>query len=225
MNSVSEATLLDRDLRQRDLIPPAALSKTNCTVIGVGAIGRQVALQLAAIGVPRLQLIDFDTVEEVNLASQGFLHDDLGRPKVQATADLCQQIHPMLNVVETNDRFRRSQDDVGNTVFCCVDSIDTRRLIWRSLQEYVQFFCDGRMSGEVIRVLSVANEAGRSHYPSTLFTSEEAFRGTCTARSTIYTANIAAGLMIQQFTRWLRHLPVDNDLQFNLLSSELSVIC
>lgn len=93
MTQVTHATVSDRDLRQRDLIPPEALSKTNCTVIGVGAIGRQVALQLAAIGVPRLQLIDFDTVEEVNLASQGYLQDDLGRPKVQATADLCQQIH------------------------------------------------------------------------------------------------------------------------------------
>lgn len=225
MTHASEATLSDRDLRQRDLVPPEALAKTSCTVIGVGAIGRQVALQLAAIGVPQLQLIDFDTVEEVNLASQGFLHDDLGRPKVQATADLCQQIYPMLDVVEINDRFRRSQHEVGNVVFCCVDSIDTRRLIWQSVQEQVQFFCDGRMSGEVIRVLSVANEAGRSHYPTTLFSQGAAFRGTCTARSTIYTANIAAGWMIQQFTRWLRHLPVDADLQLNLLSSELSVIC
>ena len=37
------------------------------TVVGVGAIGRQVALQLAAIGIPKLQLIDHDTVEPVNL--------------------------------------------------------------------------------------------------------------------------------------------------------------
>lgn len=225
MTHAPEVTTSDRDLRQRDLIPPEVLAKTSCTVIGVGAIGRQVALQLAAIGVPRLQLIDFDTVETVNLAPQGYLHDDLGRPKVQATADLCQQIHPMLDVVEINDRFRRSQHEVGNVVFCCVDSIDTRRLIWESVRDQVQFFCDGRMSGEVIRVLTVASEAGRSHYPTTLFSQGEAFQGACTARSTIYTANIAAGLMIQQFSRWLRHLPVDIDLQFNLLSSELSVIC
>ena len=224
MNEETNPALADRNLRQRELIPPEALAKTSCTVIGVGAVGRQVALQLAAIGVPRLQLIDFDTVEQVNLASQGFLHDDLGRPKVQATADLCQLIYPMLEVVEINDRFRRSQQEVGNTVFCCVDSIDTRRLIWQSIQNRVPFFCDGRMSGEVIRVLTVAGEHGRERYPTTLFTQGEAFMGTCTARSTIYTANIAAGLMVQQFSRWLRHLPSDNDLQFNLLSSELTVV-
>ncbi len=62
----------DRDLRQRELVPPEALAKADCTVIGIGAIGRQVALQLAAMGVPTLQLIDFDTVEAVNLAPQGY---------------------------------------------------------------------------------------------------------------------------------------------------------
>ena len=223
MNAVTRTVTADRDLRQRDLVPPEALVSTDCTVIGVGAIGRQVALQLAAIGAPKLQLIDYDVVEPANLASQGYLQDDLGRPKVHATADLCQQINPMMTVVETNDRFRRSQHEMGNTVFCCVDSIDIRRLIWESVRDQVTFFCDGRMSGEVIRVLTVAGKMGREHYSSTLFDPGDAFRGACTSKSTIYTANIAAGLMIQQFSRWLRHLPADKDLQFNLLSSELTV--
>jgi sulfur carrier protein ThiS adenylyltransferase len=41
-------------------------------VIGVGAIGRQVALQLAALGVPDLSLYDPDTVAVENLAPQGY---------------------------------------------------------------------------------------------------------------------------------------------------------
>jgi molybdopterin/thiamine biosynthesis adenylyltransferase len=50
----------DRDLRQRDIVPPEQLANCRATVIGVGAVGRQVALQLAAMGVPWIQLIDFD---------------------------------------------------------------------------------------------------------------------------------------------------------------------
>jgi sulfur carrier protein ThiS adenylyltransferase len=57
----------------------------------------------------------------------------------------------------------------------------------------------------------------------TLFRQEEARAGSCTSRSTIYAASIAAGLMIHQFTRWLRGLPVDADVMLNLLASELSV--
>jgi len=100
--------------------------------------------------------------------------------------------------------------------------IGTRRLIWEAVKERVYFFCDGRMSAEVLRVLSVAGAEGREHYPTTLFAAEEAYQGACTARSTIYSANIAAGLMLGQFTRFLRGMPVDADLQFNILASDLT---
>ena len=39
-----------RFARQEDLVPLAALDGLTTTVIGVGAVGRQVALQLAALG-------------------------------------------------------------------------------------------------------------------------------------------------------------------------------
>jgi len=219
-------TVPDRDLRQRDIVPPEALARCKPTVIGVGAIGRQVALQLAAMGVPWLQLIDPQEVEPVNLACQGYLQDDLGRPKAQATADLCQQINYALEVHELQERFRRSmagQVAVPQAaIFCCVDSIETRRLIWEAVKEKVSFFADGRMSAEVVRVLTAADEPSRSHYPTTLFSEGDAFRGSCTAKSTIFTANIAAGMMLEQFSRWLRRLLVDPDLTLNLLASELT---
>ena len=86
-----------------------------------------------------------------------------------------------------------------------------------------RFWSDGRMLGEVMRILTVADDAGRQHYPATLFEQAEAQAGTCTSRGTIYTAAIAAGLMVQQFSRWLRKLPVDSDLSVNLLASEMAV--
>ena len=67
----------ERYSRQRDIVPPDRLEITRATIIGVGAIGRQVALQLTAMGVAWLQLVDFDVVEIDNLASQGFLEENL----------------------------------------------------------------------------------------------------------------------------------------------------
>ncbi|MCA9016489.1 MAG: ThiF family adenylyltransferase, partial [Planctomycetaceae bacterium] len=43
------------------------------SVIGVGAIVRQVALQLRSLGVRRIQLVDFDQVEPANISTQGAL--------------------------------------------------------------------------------------------------------------------------------------------------------
>jgi molybdopterin/thiamine biosynthesis adenylyltransferase len=119
----------DRFQRQADLVPADRLQGFSISVIGVGAIGRQVALQLAAIGARQLTLVDFDTV---------------------------------------------------------------------------------------------ADEASRRQYGRTLFPQPEAQAGTCTARSTIYAASIAAGLMVHQFARWLRGGRVEADLSLNLLASELT---
>jgi len=213
----------ERYSRQQDIVPAERLAQCKATVIGVGAIGRQVALQLAAMGIPYLQLVDFDLVELSNLASQGYLQDDLGRSKVDATADLAQQINHDLEVHTVQDRFKRSMD-IGNIVFICVDKIEVRRLIWESIKNQVSFFVDGRMSAEALRILTAYDSDSRQHYPTTLFTAGEAYTGPCTAKTTIYCANIAAGLMVAQFAKWLRNMPIDADVQVNLLSMEMNIM-
>jgi len=75
---MSEVQLNERFSRQRDIVPPERITDCKATIIGVGAIGRQVALQLTAMGIPRLQLIDHDRVEWSNLASQGYMEGDMG---------------------------------------------------------------------------------------------------------------------------------------------------
>lgn len=212
----------ERYSRQKDIIPEERINQSQATVIGVGAIGRQVALQLAAIGIPILQIIDFDTVEESNLASQGYLQDDLTRPKVDATRELCRRINPSVEVRIEFDRFNRRMK-IGNSVFCCVDGIQTRKLIWEAVKDKVSFFTDGRMTAEVLRVLTASDPQSRDYFPNTLFEPEQAFVGPCTAKTTIYCANIAAGLMLSEFTRYLRLLPVDKDIRMNLLAMELTV--
>ena len=212
----------ERYSRQQDIVPSDRLAVCKATVVGIGAIGRQVALQLTAMGIPWLQLIDHDHVEISNLASQGYLQDDLGKPKVEATANLCRQINSDLEIHAVNDRFRRSME-IGEVLFVCVDKVETRRLIWEAVEDKVSFFTDGRMSAEVLRVLTACDSRSREYYPNTLFTSGEAYAGPCTAKTTIYCANIAAGVMVAQFTKYLRLLPIDSDIQLNLLSMELAV--
>ena len=213
----------DRFQRQEDLVPRNRLVDIQPTVIGVGAIGRQAALMLAAIGVPRLQLVDFDQVDITNVTTQGYCAGDVGITKVLATLAAIHQLDPAIQVEAVEDRYRPRMQ-TGQAVFCCVDSIDARTAIWRSAGPKCRFWCDGRMLGEVIRVLAVADNASRDHYPTTLFRQSEAQPGRCTARATIYAASVAAGLMVHQFTRWLRGMPVDRDMSLNLLAGEWAVV-
>lgn len=216
-----------RDARQQLLVPADRLDRCVALVIGVGAIGRQVALQLAALGVPRLALHDDDLVQVENLAGQGYWPENLKRTKVSATATLCQRIQPAMQVAAVPERFKRSTAhqlavDGDLAVFCCVDTIAARRMLWESLRGVASCFFDSRMHGEVMRVLASPVPAIDDDYGRTLFPAKEAHAGPCTARSTIYTASIAAGLMVHQFAKWLRGVPVDRDLTLNLLAAELT---
>ena len=225
--------LSDRGIRHRDIIPPNELSKVTALIVGTGAIGRQVALQLAAIGVPKLVLVDFDTVEVENLAAQGFLESDLGKLKVSAVDMLARQINSELDVIYVAKEYGIGQLEAAKAesprlaVFCCVDSIDVRKQIWQDFLKLVNknnpfaIYIDGRMRAEVARVLAVSGIVGRDYYPDTLFSAADAEPGSCTAKTTIYCANIAAGMMVSQLTKWLRDRPLDRDIMYNIVTGEV----
>ena len=175
----------DRFARQQDLVPAERLAQLLVTVIGVGAIGRQVALQLAAIGARRLQLVDFDRVDHTNVTTQGYWAEDVGQPKVAATGQAIARLDPPIDVDLVDDRFRPKLT-VGEAIFCCVDSIEARGAIWRSAGRRAEFWADGRMLAETIRILVAADEVSRDYYPTTLFAASEAEPGAAppAARST-----------------------------------------
>jgi sulfur carrier protein ThiS adenylyltransferase len=133
-----------RFARQQDLVPQDRLAQIKATVIGVGAIGRQVAVQLAAIGVPRLQLVDFDAVDLTNVTTQGYLAADIGQSKVLATGAAIARLDPLITVETIQDRYRPKME-ISEAVFCCVDSITARTAIWRSAGPRCRFWADGRM--------------------------------------------------------------------------------
>jgi len=91
----------DRYARQR-LIPgwdQAALATTTAVVVGVGALGNEVAKNLALAGVGRLILCDPDTVAETNLSRTVlFGPSDVGRPKVTVAAERLHELAPGIRV-------------------------------------------------------------------------------------------------------------------------------
>jgi sulfur carrier protein ThiS adenylyltransferase len=107
-------------------------------------------------------------------------------------------------------------------IFCCVDSIATRRHIFDVVHHQSRLFVDGRMAAEVLRVLTVTDAAGAAVYRRTLFDPAQAHREGCTSRSTIYCASVAGGFMVGQLAKHLRGMPTDPDVTLNLLGMELA---
>jgi len=221
--STTTTDLANRNARQKDLVLESKLKDLNVMVIGVGAIGRTLAIQLAAIGVERLKIVDFDIVAVENLAPQGFFEEDLGKPKVEAVAELCKNINSGMSIESKNMKFNNGMCQ-GGVVFVCVDSISSRKEIFTGICNKCDLFIDGRMSAEYMRILSVSDLASKEYYEKQFFTQEEAYTGSCTAKSTIYAASTAASLMVAQFARWMREIPIEKEICINLLSMEMRAL-
>ncbi len=80
---------------QRKLMDASAL------VVGAGGLGSPLAMYLAAAGVGKLGIVDFDVVDITNLQRQ-LLHrnQDVGRPKVDSAEDTVHAINPDVEVVK-----------------------------------------------------------------------------------------------------------------------------
>jgi adenylyltransferase/sulfurtransferase len=75
------------------------LKKAKIILIGAGGLGAPLGLYLAAAGVGRIGMVDFDTVDLSNLQRQ-IIHGtgDLGRKKLDSAADKMQDINPHLKI-------------------------------------------------------------------------------------------------------------------------------
>jgi adenylyltransferase/sulfurtransferase len=75
------------------------LKQAKVLCIGTGGLGAPLGLYLAAAGVGRIGLVDFDTVDFTNLQRQVlFGTSDVGRPKIQAAAEHLRNLNPTIQI-------------------------------------------------------------------------------------------------------------------------------
>src|SRR6266496_3375617 len=79
------------------------LKAASVLMIGTGGLGAPLGMYLAAAGVGRLGLVDFDVVDMSNLQRQ-IIHGtkDVGRPKISSARDRIEDINPHVEI-ETHD--------------------------------------------------------------------------------------------------------------------------
>jgi adenylyltransferase/sulfurtransferase len=75
------------------------LKASSVLLIGTGGLGSPLGLYLAAAGVGRLGLVDFDVVDHSNLQRQ-IIHGtkDVGRPKIQSAKERLSDINPHIQI-------------------------------------------------------------------------------------------------------------------------------
>lgn len=107
------------------------LRKSCVLVVGLGALGSVVTLNLAMMGVRELILVDFDTIELSNLSKQLLYEEkDIGKPKVEVAAEKLRRINSEIEVKALNEDIRRidkSYFEKSNVVVDGLDTFEVRR--------------------------------------------------------------------------------------------------
>jgi adenylyltransferase/sulfurtransferase len=110
------------------------LRKSAVLVVGAGGLGSPVALYLAAAGVGRIGLVDFDRVDVTNLHRQIlYSTSDVGRPKLEAAAERLRDANPDV-AIETHDARLTSENALEimrkyDVVIDGTDNFATRYLV------------------------------------------------------------------------------------------------
>jgi sulfur-carrier protein adenylyltransferase/sulfurtransferase len=102
------------------------LKAASVLLIGAGGLGSPLGLYLAAAGIGRLGLVDFDVVDYSNLQRQ-VLHGtkDVGRPKLQSARDRLSDVNPFVHI-DTYETALRSDNalDIFRDYDVIVDGTD-----------------------------------------------------------------------------------------------------
>jgi molybdopterin/thiamine biosynthesis adenylyltransferase len=181
-----------------DLIPIDCLD-TKITVIGAGAIGSFVTLSLAKMGFKDITVFDDDTVSIENMSCSLYRPSDVGKPKAIALASIVDEftktkIEP-INKKYTGGVFR-------GIVIAAVDSMKAREEVWLNHVDnapHTLAIIDPRMGAEtaLMYVVNPMNKAESASYGSTLYADSNAVQEPCTAKATIYTANLLSGFVVK----------------------------
>ena len=110
------------------------LRASSVLCVGTGGLGSPLLMYLAAAGVGRIGIVDFDTVDASNLQRQ-VIHGtaSIGRPKVQSARDRIRDINPHVEV-DVHEAPLSSENALRvlapyDVVVDCTDNFPTRYLV------------------------------------------------------------------------------------------------
>ena len=179
-------------------------------IIGVGATGSFVAMELARMGCPVLNIYDFDDVEIHNIPNQYYDTEDLGKLKAEALADKLKLINPniVVNVHTTAvlpvaDDEHPGIDKMSGYVFLLVDSMKVRKELWAAAKENknIVHCWESRLGSDQARVYSLdMSVKDFSKYEADFYDDDNAEVSACGTSITVLPIVLqTASLMIVQF--------------------------
>jgi hypothetical protein len=202
------------------------LASMRLVVVGAGAVGNEVVKNAALLGVGRIEVHDFDSIEIHNLTRSVFFREsDLGRPKATTLAARAAEVDPNVRVhAVEGDAWRTLTLDSlrgATALVACVDQFEARmrlsQLAWLAGVHFVNLGIDSRHASVESHPFDRAAASGTAcacfecHLPASAYR-QVAQRYSCgwlrralwvdrTVPTTAITASVAGALGVQAALR------------------------
>lgn len=154
-------------------------------VIGCGAVGSNLALNLAKLGAQEFVLWDADIVEAHNLPNQAYMPKHIGMPKVEALASTLQEFNPDIKITTHKDFF--TEEDISTLkgyLILATDNMQSRKMIGELVEPSVLKVFEVRLGfdyGE-LNIFDPVEKEQRENWLSGLQDDSEVPEGPCNQR-------------------------------------------
>lgn len=118
------------EIRSEEILSVDKLLNKTIHIVGCGATGSHLAIQLIKLGANKLMLWDFDTVEQHNLTNQIWEVADIGKQKIDVLVEKILEINPYIPEKNLIKKGKWEGQFLEGYVFCCVDSMELRKEIY-----------------------------------------------------------------------------------------------
>jgi molybdopterin/thiamine biosynthesis adenylyltransferase len=210
--------------RQKEIFDNKKMENMPIHIIGAGATGSWLTMVLVKLGCQNINVYDFDVIEEHNIPNQLFFKKDIGKFKVDALKEMCDEFgeHPI--TVHKHEVTPESGHSFSGIVFVLTDTMKSRKEIWEKMIKYkpaINLMIETRMgksTGE-IHVINPMDTTQAAKYAETLFDDSQAVVSACgTSQSVAPTANIIANYAIWQLIMFVNEdFTIVEDMQNKII--------
>lgn len=183
----------------------SSVADKEVLVAGMGGIGSWASLLIARLGVKKLTLIDFDTIEKHNLSGQFYGKSQVGLHKTAGIKDSIDNYADNVGVetrsIIIDENFPVSS--IPEITICGFDNMEARKIMFKKWKERVAsvperqkkfyLFVDGRLSINTLQVFSFTGEDKfyiKEYEKKYLFSDDDADATMCSAKQTSFMANM-----------------------------------
>ena len=195
----------------------ADLKNVEFHIVGCGAIGSSVAMQLVRLGADNFYLYDFDKVEIPNIGVSQYNEQDVGLPKVGALINHMKRVNVMIKVEGIIDRFTTYEGSKEGILILGLDSMKARRDIVKMLVKCPhkpKIVIDGRMGAEHYQQY-IYNNITMSQYDKNWYSDDESDPEPCTRKATSYCSNMSGSFIANAAKNIVMKQPYFKEVTFN----------